>query len=86
MSDEDFLELCESGDARKVEDAIKLGANVNAKDNNSLPILGWTAFNVSSKMGPHRNRKSLTLIRSKIVYSYATHIFSQEVTQWTTQL
>lgn len=39
MSDDDFLELCKSGDAKKVEQAIMNGANVNAKDNN-----GWTAL------------------------------------------
>ena len=39
MSDEEFIELCKSGDARKVEEAIINGANVNAKDN-----YGWTAL------------------------------------------
>lgn len=33
MSDKDFVELCKSGNARKVEEAIMNGANVNAKDN-----------------------------------------------------
>jgi len=39
MSDDDFLELCKSGSAQKVKEAIMNGANVNAKDNN-----GWTAL------------------------------------------
>ena len=32
MNDDDFLRLCKSGDARKVEEAIMNGANVNAKN------------------------------------------------------
>ena len=32
LKDDEFLELCESGDARRVEEAIMNGANVNAKN------------------------------------------------------
>ena len=32
MSDAEFVELCKSGNAAKVEEAIRNGANVNAKD------------------------------------------------------
>ena len=32
MSDEEFMELCASGNAAKVEEAIQNGANINAKD------------------------------------------------------
>ena len=32
MSDKDFVNLCEFGNARKVEEAIMNGANVNARD------------------------------------------------------
>ena len=39
MSDSDFMKLCESGDAKKVEEAIVNGANVNAKDNTGKTAL-----------------------------------------------
>ncbi|MBQ6002370.1 MAG: ankyrin repeat domain-containing protein, partial [Synergistaceae bacterium] len=43
MSDDDFVELCKSGDAVKVEEAIINGANVNAKDNKGYTALMWAA-------------------------------------------
>lgn len=39
MSDNDFLKLCSSGNATKVEEAIMNGANINAKS-----IRGWTTL------------------------------------------
>ena len=45
MSDEDFLKLCKSGNVGKVEEAIKDGANVNAKDNDGNTALMWAAYN-----------------------------------------
>ena len=39
LSNNAFLELCKSGEAEKVEDAITNGASVKAKDKN-----GWTAL------------------------------------------
>ena len=39
MSDAEFIELCKSGTAQQVAEAIKAGADVNAKDND-----GWTAL------------------------------------------
>ena len=41
MSDKDFVNLCGFGDARKVEEAIMNGANVNAKDNDGRTALMW---------------------------------------------
>ena len=46
MSDEEFLELCKSGEARKVEAAIMIGANVNATNND-----GWTALMLVTENG-----------------------------------
>lgn len=46
MSDAEFIELCKSGDVRKVEEAIINGANVNAKYND-----GWTALMWAAKRG-----------------------------------
>ena len=34
MSDSDFLVLCETGALKQIEDAIKAGANVNARNEN----------------------------------------------------
>ena len=39
MKDEEFLELCKTGTAQQVEEAIKAGANLNAKDNNGNTAL-----------------------------------------------
>ena len=39
ISDYDFIALCKLGNPRSVEEAIKNGTNVNAKDND-----GWTAL------------------------------------------
>lgn len=51
---DDFIELCKSGDAVKVEEAIMNGANVNAKDND-----GMTAFfNVGSNKRSNRSSKN----------------------------
>ncbi len=45
MSDYDFIELCKSGDAVKVQKAISNGANVNAKDNDGRTTLMYAALN-----------------------------------------
>ena len=39
MSDEVFVARCKFGDAREIEEALRNGANANAKDND-----GWTAL------------------------------------------
>ncbi len=39
MKDKEFLELCESGNAQKVEEAIMNGANVNARRDNGFTAL-----------------------------------------------
>lgn len=44
ISDRDFLKLCKSGDAPKVEEAIMNGANVNAKDNDGWTALFWALY------------------------------------------
>lgn len=46
LSDDDFVELCKSGDVAKVEEAINNGSNVNAvsaKDNDGEAALIWVA-------------------------------------------
>ncbi len=43
LSDEDFVNLCEDGDAKKVEEALKLGANANAKKENCT-ALTWILY------------------------------------------
>ena len=46
LSDDDFVELCKSGDIAKVEEAINNGSNVNAvsaKDNDGEAALIWVA-------------------------------------------
>ncbi len=40
MSDSDFIKLCASGSAQQVADAIKNGANVNAKSKENK--IAWT--------------------------------------------
>lgn len=45
MSDEDFIKLCMSDNARSVEEAIMNGANVNAKADGGSTALTWAAFN-----------------------------------------
>ncbi len=47
MSDWDFFQLCMSGDARKVEEAIKNGANVNARGNDERTALMWAKKEVA---------------------------------------
>ena len=44
MSDEEFLELCETGDAVKVAEAIRNGANVNARNNIGSTALIYAAY------------------------------------------
>lgn len=44
MSDEEFIDLCRSSNASKVEEAIQNGANVNAKDNTGWSALMWAAL------------------------------------------
>ena len=46
MSDSDFVNLCESGNVAKIEEAIKNGANVNAKSN-----YGRTALMEAARYG-----------------------------------
>ena len=43
MSDGDFIELCKSGTAQQVADAIKVGADVNAKTKGGLTALMMVA-------------------------------------------
>ena len=50
MSDSDFLELCKSGDAKKVEEAILNGANVNAKANDGSTALMYALDNDTAKI------------------------------------
>ena len=45
MSDNDFMKLCRSGRAEKVEDAVTKGADVNAKDNEGRTVLMQAAQN-----------------------------------------
>ncbi|MBQ7544826.1 MAG: ankyrin repeat domain-containing protein [Synergistaceae bacterium] len=45
MSDEEFLELCQSGDAEAVEEALRHGANVNARDDEGETALMRAALN-----------------------------------------
>ena len=47
MSDHDFIELCKSGNVREVEEAIKDGANVNAKDNYGRTAFSWAVLNLN---------------------------------------
>ena len=42
ITDAQFLKLCEEGDQQKILDAIKKGANVNAKNND-----GWTPLKMA---------------------------------------
>ena len=53
-SNEEFLKLCESGEATKVEEAIMNGADVNAKDNR-----GRTALMLSARGGNMQVAESL---------------------------
>jgi len=43
MRDSDFLELCKRGSLQQINDAIKNGANVNAKNNAGMSTLMWAA-------------------------------------------
>ena len=45
MSDADFIELCRGGLSRQIDDAIKNGANVNARDGNGRTPLMYAAWN-----------------------------------------
>ena len=40
MSDKDFVNLCKSGNVSEIEEAINNGANVNAKDHGTTPLMG----------------------------------------------
>ena len=45
MNDDKFVELCMSGDAKRVEEAIINGANVNArKDKYGWTVLMWASW------------------------------------------
>ncbi len=46
MSDKDFVNLCKSGNVSEIEEAIKNGANVNAKDHGTTPLMGVLQCNV----------------------------------------
>ena len=48
MTDEEFLKLCRSGTAQEVAEAIRNGANVNAKNK-----YGWTALMYASRDNPN---------------------------------
>jgi ankyrin repeat protein len=56
MSDEEFLWLCSDGAQAEVEQAVRMGANVNAKDD-----LGWTPL-----MHAARNNRNPRLISALI--------------------
>ena len=65
MSDAEFVELCKSGNAVEVEEAIRNGANVNAKDNDGNTALMravlWGATKTTEvllKHGVHVNAKN----------------------------
>ena len=46
MSDKDFVNLCKSGNVSEIEETIKNGANVNAKDHGTTPLMGVLQCNV----------------------------------------
>ncbi len=66
MSDDDFVELCESGDAAKVEEAIINGANVNAKDKDGYTGLMWTTMKWTPMKGLTKVAKVLVEHGAKI--------------------
>ena len=45
MSDEEFVELCKDGKSTEAEEALRNGANVNAKDEDGRTALHLAAFN-----------------------------------------
>lgn len=45
MNDFEFIELCKIGSLQQINDAIKNGANVNAKRDDGLTALMWAALN-----------------------------------------
>ena len=45
MSNSDFFELCEKGSLQQINDAIKNGASVNARNDNGFTPLTWAALN-----------------------------------------
>ena len=62
MSDKDFLKLCDSGDAKKIEEAIMNGANVNAKYSEGYGlgyIPGYTALMLAARNGDTRTAELL---------------------------
>lgn len=66
MSDYDFVELCKSGDAAKVEEAIINGANVNAKDKDGYTGLMWTTMKWKPMKGLTKVAKVLVEHGAKI--------------------
>ena len=57
MSDENFVELCEKGTVQQVQDALKDGVNVNARDN----INGTTAL-MYAIWGNEKNHEVVSLL------------------------
>ena len=45
ITDEQFMALCGVGNTQEAVEAVKVGANVNAKDNNGFTALMWAAYN-----------------------------------------
>ena len=64
MSDEVFVARCKFGDAREIEEALRNGANANAKDND-----GWTALMQAAVHG-HTETAELLLKHGAEVISY----------------
>ena len=50
LSDSEFAKLCREGDSEKVEEAIKNGSNVNAKDDKGNTVLILAAFEGYTKI------------------------------------
>ena len=50
MSDADFIELCQKGSLQQIKDAIKKGANVNAKDDAGRTVLMQVAYVENSNL------------------------------------
>lgn len=44
ISDSEFMKLYKEGDVEKIEEAIRNGVNINAKDDNGNTALIWAAF------------------------------------------
>lgn len=50
MDDEKFLEYCFRGSSKQIINAIKNGANVNAKDEDGVTALMWTVINSNNTL------------------------------------